>query len=130
MSTYTAIYEDGHTGIVKHAQVDTGLGFTCDAGVKNVVVAFNEAGWKTNHSCEATNNWYVPRCEIGFGHADPHKLLDFCLHLKTLIPKSGFQTRMILDNYFYKELVSVVIEYDPALESRIFTAIATFTGKV
>lgn len=124
--TLPTFYSGGHKGYSSHPQVDTGLGFTCDKEVLKPVQALNAKGFRTLSSCQQTEKWAIARRTISFEHSDPFELLSFCLHLKALAPKSGFEQRMILDNYHIPPDVFAAFDYTPEFDGLVLRAIQSY----
>lgn len=80
-----------YESLADHPQVDTGLGFTCDAGVLDIVMAVNQTGvLETQFSCQGYRyrKWeglsaYVIVCPTVGRTVTPgrHVLADFCQHM-------------------------------------------------
>ena len=80
-----------------HVQIETGLGFTCDEGIFDLVMLLNRSNMvRTGPSCQGPcGPWVVPRGKILLysRHDDSHELLDFCLRVKDKIAEDRFQYR-------------------------------------
>ena len=69
---------------MRHPQVETDFGFTCDIEVLPVIKAIWSIGFKTVGSCqhwnEDKNPLYIERY-IGIIHDDLHKLLNLAIYI-------------------------------------------------
>jgi len=99
-----------------HKPVDTGLGFTCDEGVVELVLALNKIkGIKTLGSCEeGYTRWAVRRKGVIFVGDAEHRLLDVCLCIKALMPKNANWSQTIeVDNYCIPPTVRATLDVSP-----------------
>ncbi len=100
-----------------HKPIDTGLGFTCDEGVVEIVLAMNKIDdIKTIGSCEATGDWVIPRSYVSFKsrHQNHHHLLEVCLAIRAAMETDGWNQVIHVDNYSVPRGVFAVITYHPS----------------
>lgn len=142
MSIYPATYKsaagDVWQGASDHPQVDTGLGFTCDVGVFDIVIAINRAGFQTVSSCEARSElvasrresaalWAIPRKWVGFYHSDTGELLRFCLHIREQLKQArGWSQKIIVDAYYVPSDPFADLDYVPELEPQLIAAVQSY----
>lgn len=91
-----------HSSDYNHPQVDTGLGFSCDAEILDVVRAFNLSGMVTRFSCQ--DHYHnspedmrpsIALAFVNFTHPNLHILMDFCSHINATLCKGGGHTLTI-----------------------------------
>lgn len=124
---YPAIYEHG-PGFSDHPQVDTGLGFTCDEGVLQLVLAFTEAGFPTLCSCEANGPWYIKRKFVRFTHDKVSELLELALYIKKNL-SSCFRQHLVIDNTCGGADPFVDLDIIPDLEAQLLLVIRSYSRR-
>lgn len=101
--SYTAVYSPTHKveNVTVHPQVDTGLGFSCDEKIVELVVALNQGPLKTGGSCQGPiRPWAMPRSYLSVMAKDgnPRTLLEYLLRLRECLPY-GYDCYMKVDSY-------------------------------
>jgi hypothetical protein len=116
-----------------HKPIDAGLGFTCDEGVVELVLALNRVpGIKTKFSCEEMEfGWVVPRGHVGFFAETEHRLLDVCLQIKENMlakdQKAAWSQTIHIDNYMAHQIVFAELSFPRSAYDNIVQAIQDLT---
>jgi hypothetical protein len=114
--------------MLRHRQIRTPFGFTCDEGILPFVVAARVVGMETLGSCEADNNWRQQRW-IFYTHSDPKIVFAFALHLKKFLPYvTCWQQKMGVDNNVHTlgHRVTARVDWDPVLDTCMYAAMVSF----
>ncbi len=138
---YKAMYisSDGTTreGWSSHLQVDSGYGFTCDEKMLDIVKAIWSVGLKTDVCCQSNRDsgiggtqWIIDRQVVHFHHDDPHKLLDFCLYLRSeMLGINGWNMDIQVDDYCRPSYPKAKLTFTEESHDRVTQAISKFASK-